>query len=120
GLPETRWGGPLPSGLPTADGRGASRSARHLSPNPSPASGQGSRVLADASAPTSSARPAGAARVWLVPVDNTIYERPGAATSRGDSPVADARPSLNAGRLESVSPVFPALGIDPRCQRVMA
>jgi 2-polyprenyl-6-hydroxyphenyl methylase/3-demethylubiquinone-9 3-methyltransferase len=54
-----------------------------------------------------------------VPVDNTIYDRPGDLWWSDDGPLSAIRTALNPGRLEYFRRVFAALGIDPRAKSVL-
>jgi 2-polyprenyl-6-hydroxyphenyl methylase / 3-demethylubiquinone-9 3-methyltransferase len=54
-----------------------------------------------------------------LPVDNTIYNRPGDLWWSDDGPLAAIRTALNPGRLEYFRRVFADLGIDPRGRAVL-
>src|SRR5439155_26744182 len=49
-----------------------------------------------------------------MPVDNTIYDRPGDQWWSDDAPLSAIRTALNPGRLEYLSRVLASSGIDPR------
>ncbi len=54
-----------------------------------------------------------------MPVDNTIYDRPGDLWWSDDSPLAAIRTALNPGRLEYFERVCADLGVEPRVRSVL-
>src|SRR2546429_1247813 len=54
-----------------------------------------------------------------MPVDNTIYDRPGDLWWSDDGPLSAIRTALNPGRMDYFGRVFADLRIDPRSRTVL-